>query len=426
MSSIVVIGTQWGDEGKGKIVHLMSEFADYVVRYQGGNNAGHTVVFDNQKFVFHLIPSGILEKGKKCIIANGVVVDPWELISEIETLQDRGIDFCERLYISELCHTILPYHKKMDKKKEESEKIGTTKKGIGPCYTDKVARVGIRLCEYLDDKAFNRCLDVALEDKKEYLDDATRFKNEILLEREKIKTKLKKFVCNTTEIINKVIKKNKKVIFESAQGTMLDVDFGTYPYVTSSNPTAGFACSGSGIGPNKIAKVMGITKAYTTRVGEGPFPTELKDKTGNMLKEIGGEFGATTGRARRCGWFDAVIACEAILLNGIDGITLTKLDVLDTFKKIKICIGYKKNGKEIKYFPKNRFEYVLVEPVYITMDGWMEPTTKIKNYDDLPTNAKKYIQKLEDILSCSISAISVGKEKKQTIIIDKDIIELNF
>ena len=416
MFSLVVVGNQWGDEGKGKIVHLLSEKADMIVRYQGGNNAGHTVVFGGKKFVCHLIPSGILEKGKICVIGNGVVVDPFELIKEINYLTSRSIKIKSRLFISENSHIIFPYHKLIDSINEKHQKIGTTKKGIGPCYKDKIDRKGIRMVEFIDNTAFNSLLPERIEKIANFLNlDSNKMFEELKAKREKIKDTIKPFVCNTSQMVNSALNSGKKVIFEGAQGAMLDVDHGTYPFVTSSNPTAGGAAIGSGIGPNKIKEICGIIKCYTTRVGEGPFPTELKNDIGKKLQDIGGEFGATTGRPRRCGWFDAVAVKEAIMLNGITSIVLTKLDVLDSFRKIKICIGYSVEGKKYDYFPKNRLDYNKIEPKYITMPGWNSSTNGIKKIDDLPGNALKYIQKLETILQTKIFMVSIGKSKNETL-----------
>jgi len=419
MSNTVIIGTQWGDEGKGKIVHYLSEKADYIVRYQGGNNAGHTIIFDNKKFICHLIPSGILEKGKKCIISNGVVFDPVEFVKELDELLKAGYNVDGRLFISELCHVILDYHKILDIKNEEvsKNKIGTTKKGIGPVYTDKISRTGIRLAEYLDEDSFSELLDQNLSAKRDILGvDIEILREKIINNRDKVLKKIIPFVCNTTEILNKALDAEKRVIFESAQGTMLDVDHGTYPYVTSSNPVAGAVCSGSGIGPNKIQEVIGIAKAYTTRVGEGPFPCELNDEVGDRLRDIGSEYGATTGRPRRCGWFDAVVVKNAVIVNGITSIALTKIDVLDDFKRIKICTSYTYKGKKMDHMPANRFAYNSLKLEYIELDGWCTSTKNITAFDDLPIKAKQYIAKLEELVNCKVSIVSVGPSKKATII----------
>jgi adenylosuccinate synthase len=428
MSTLVVVGTQWGDEGKGKIVHLLSEKADYIVRYQGGNNAGHTVIFDKKEFVLHLVPSGILEPKKKCIIGNGVVVDPVELMKEVEFLETKDIKFKNRFFISDSCHVILPYHRYIDAWKEQTSsdknKIGTTKKGIGPAYADKVNRLGIRMAEYLEDEIFFTLLDHNLEEKRVILEKVVsveELREEILKERANILGKLESFVINTSVLINKVIDEKKNVLFESAQGTMLDVDFGTYPYVTSSNPISGGCCVGSGVGPNKINMVLGIVKAYTTRVGEGPFPTELFDKVGAFLREKGKEFGATTGRPRRCGWFDAVVLRNSIMINGINALALTKLDVLDELDKIKICKAYKYKGKILNTLPSNRSMYKDLEPVYITVPGWKSNTKGISKFEKLPKNAKAYIKQLEKMIGAKMSIVSMGRSREETIVIDKKI-----
>ncbi|MFC1566488.1 adenylosuccinate synthase [bacterium] len=433
MPTLVVIGTQWGDEGKGKIVHLLSEKADYIVRYQGGNNAGHTVIFDNKEFILHLVPSGILEPKKKSIIANGVVVDPVELIKEIEFLKTKGIKFNNRFYLSESSHVILPYHRYIDvwleQKKTKKNKIGTTKKGIGPCYADKVDRVGIRIADYLDDKVFEELVKRNLKEKKVMLHEVcsvSKLKKQIFTDRKKVINKLKPFVVNTSVMVNKVISEGKNVIFESAQGTMLDVDFGTYPYVTSSNPLAGGCCVGAGVGPNKINKVLGIVKAYTTRVGEGPFPTELFDEAGKYLRDQGGEYGSTTGRPRRCGWFDANVVKHAVMINGIDALALTKLDVLDGMKEIYICTGYKYKGKTIKTIPANRGIFKDIKPIYIKMPGWDKPTRGVQSFAKLPMNAKKYLAKLEELVGCKIALVSMGRSREQTILSDSSILDFTF
>ncbi len=419
MKNCAIVGTQWGDEGKGKIVHFLAEKADVIVRYQGGNNAGHTIIFDGKKFVCHLIPSGILANDKICLIGNGVVFDPIEFIKELEELEEAGYSCQGRLFVSDCAHTILPYHRLLDasKEKKAKDKIGTTKKGIGPAYTDKSARQGIRLAEYIDDEAFDKLLSANLESKAQELAcDIDKLKSQIMEGRNQIVSKLRKFVADTSIVLAEAIKKGKKVVFESAQGTMLDVDHGTYPYVTSSNPVSGAAYCGSGIGPGAIQEVIGIAKAYTTRVGEGPFPTELSDATGEKMQNIGGEFGATTGRPRRCGWFDAVVVKSAARLNSLTGIALTKIDVLDDFAKIKVCVSYLWKGKRLTAMPANRFAYGQLKPEYIELDGWMCDTTKVKTYQDLPQKAKDYIAKLEELCDVPVQIVSVGPDKEATIV----------
>jgi len=419
VKNCAIVGTQWGDEGKGKIVHFLAEKADVIVRYQGGNNAGHTIIFDGKKFVCHLIPSGILENDKICLIGNGVVFDPIEFIKELEELESAGYSCQGRLFVSDCAHTILPYHRLLDasKEKKSKNKIGTTKKGIGPAYTDKAARQGIRLAEYIDDEAFAKLLTANLQSKKKELQcDIKRLESKIMQGRNEIVDKLRGFVADTSILLAKAIKDGKKVVFESAQGTMLDVDHGTYPYVTSSNPVSGAACCGSGIGPGAIQEVIGIVKAYTTRVGEGPFPTELSDAIGKKMQDIGGEVGATTGRPRRCGWFDAVVVKSAARLNSLTGIALTKIDVLDSFAKIKVCTGYKWRGQTLTAMPANRFAYEQLEPEYIELDGWMSDTTKAKSYQDLPQKARDYIAKLEELCDTPVQIVSVGPDRDATII----------
>lgn len=422
MPSVVVLGTQWGDEGKGKIVHLLGQQADYIVRYQGGPNAGHTVVFDDKKFVLHLIPAGILIPKKICVIANGVVVDPVSLHQEIELLEKRNISVKGRLFISELAHLIFPYHKILDAAREEaggkSTKIGTTRKGIGPAYADKVERVGIRLVDYLEPDTFMKLLDQNLTLKARQIEKFTpvnKLRKEIANQAKYLRPFLKPLACDTSALLNLALDKKKKVMFESAQGTLLDIDFGTYPYVTSSNPIAGAVGSGSGIGPSKIGSVMGIVKAYTTRVGEGPFPTELKDTMGERLRQAGAEFGATTGRPRRCGWFDAPIVRRSIRVNGITELVLTKIDVLANIHPIKICVAYKVNGKIVKDFPNSRSLIQSCEPIYKTVPGFGTVLSDIKRFKDLPLNAQKYVKTLEKILGVNFSVISLGRSRDETI-----------
>ena len=422
MPSSVVIGAQWGDEGKGKIIDILSANADYIIRYQGGNNAGHTVVIDGESFILHLIPSGILHKGKTCIIGNGVVVNPAALIEEIEKLSARGIRVEKNLLISEQAHIIFPYHCKIDELREIAKgkkKIGTTKRGIGPCYTDKVSRCGIRMADLLDVNIFSKKLKANLKEKNAILRNVYGFKgysfSAIYKQYMNYREKIKSYIKNTTLIINTALDKNKKVLFEGAQGTMLDVDFGTYPYVTSSNSTAGGACTGSGVGPSRIGKVAGVVKAYTTRVGEGPFPTEFSDKLMNIIRDKGKEFGATTGRPRRCGWFDTLIVKHAVMVSGITEIIVTKLDVLDGLEKIKICTGYKYKGKSCKAFPANIEMLFNVKPQYEELPGWMSDTSGIRSFNKLPRNAVRYLKRLSDLVGAKIGMISVGSERKQTL-----------
>jgi adenylosuccinate synthase len=420
MSSIVIVGAQWGDEGKGKIVDLLTRNADMVVRFQGGNNAGHTIVLKGEKFVFHLIPSGILYGDKKCIIGNGVVIDPAVLIEEIEEIKKKGhLKDDSHLMISEEAHLILPYHRKIDMAREKIFKIGTTGRGIGPAYEDKVTRCGIRMVDLLDEKVFRRKLEENLLQKNIYLvqvlkEDGFEF-SKIFDEYMGYKKKLEKYVKDTSLILYEEIQKGKNVLFEGAQGALLDLDHGTYPYVTSSNTVAGNACAGSGIGPTMINSVVGVAKAYTTRVGEGPFPTELLDPVGERIREQGGEYGATTGRPRRCGWFDAVVVNHSIRINGIRGIVITKLDVLNDFDKIKICVGYRVNGKVVDYFPSSLDRLKGAEPVYEEMDGWKTEIKGIREFEALPANAQRYIRRLEELIHTKMVMISIGSERDENI-----------
>jgi adenylosuccinate synthase len=422
MPSRVVIGAQWGDEGKGKIIDILSRSSDYIVRYQGGNNAGHTVVIGDETFILHLIPSGILHKGKICIIGNGVVVNPAALIEEIEGLKKRGVHVGSNLFISEEAHLIFPYHWMMDELREVAKgkgKLGTTKRGIGPCYTDKVARCGIRIVDLLDDAIFKKKLRENLKEKNAILHRVYGFKGfsfkRVYRDYCLYRKKIKRYVADTTSIINKALDEKKNVLFEGAQGTMLDVDFGTYPYVTSSNATAGGACTGSGVSPARIGKVVGVVKAYTTRVGEGPFPTEFPDTLMNIVRNKGKEFGATTGRPRRCGWFDAIIVKHSILVNGISEIVVTKLDVLDDLEKIRICTAYKHKGKIYRKFLANTETLFKVTPVYEELPGWRCDTSSVTNFKGLPKNAKAYLKRLSDILGTRISMVSVGSDRKQIL-----------
>lgn len=424
MSSIVVIGAQWGDEGKGKIIDILSRDADYVVRYQGGNNAGHTVVVGEEVLILHLIPSGILHKGKICIIGNGVVIDPEALLSEIAYLKRRNIDINNNLRISNEAHVIFPYHKVLDKLREEKfrkTKIGTTGKGIGPCYTDKFSRNGIRIADLLNKKIFKEKLECNLEEKNAIFSKVYKYKTfpfkkiyEQYLEYGKI---IKPYVCNCSLVLNEALKANKNILFEGAQGTLLDIDHGTYPFVTSSNSTAGGACVGSGIGPAKIDKTIGIVKAYTTRVGEGPFPTEFSAQLMNNIRSRGKEFGATTGRPRRCGWFDAVVVKHAVAVNGLDSIVVTKLDVLDMLPRIKIAVGYKYRGKIYDDFPSDIEILWKAKPIYEELPGWLEDTTRIKKFSKLPSRARKYLSRLQQLVKTKIEIVSIGSERNQTLFV---------
>lgn len=420
MPSTVVIGAQWGDEGKGKIIDILSQDADYIVRYQGGNNAGHTVVIGSESFILHLIPSGILHRGKCCIIGNGVVVNPAALIEEIRKLKARNIDVDKNLLISEQAHIIFPYHWKIDELREIAKgkgRIGTTKRGIGPCYTDKVTRCGIRMIDLLDGDMFSAKLKNNLKEKNAVLKNVYGFKGysfkEIYSEYMEYRKQIKHFIANTTIIINDALDRGKNVLFEGAQGTLLDVDFGTYPYVTSSNSTAGGACIGAGVGPSRIGKVIGIVKAYTTRVGEGPFPTEFSDDLMKRIRDKGNEFGATTGRPRRCGWFDSLIVRHSVMVNGIKEIIVTKLDVLDDLEEIKICTGYVYKKRRYRTFPANTETLFDIKCEYETLPGWQCDTSSIKSFDKLPQNAKRYLKRLSQTTGAKISMVSVGSDRKQ-------------
>lgn len=422
MAAVVLLGAQWGDEGKGKVTDFLAEKADLVVRYQGGNNAGHTVVAQGEEFKLHLIPSGILYSDKTCIIGNGVVVDPKVLLEELNYLAERKVKI-GRLRISSNAHIIMPYHRLLDELEEEArgdQKIGTTKRGIGPAYVDKTTRVGIRMIDLLDAEEFAAKLKRNLAVKnnlfvKIYGKEPLDFES-IYQEYLGYAEKLRPFVTDGSLAIDEAIKAGEKVLFEGAQGTLLDLDHGTYPFVTSSHPIAGGACIGAGVGPTQINKVVGVIKAYTTRVGEGPFPTELMDKMGDQIREAGHEFGTTTGRARRCGWFDAVIARYAVRVSGISDFALMKLDVLSGLEKVKICVGYRANGEVIYEFPQSQKVFKVCEPIYEELPGWQEDITGVKSFEDLPANAQAYIQRIEKLTETKVTLVAVGPGREQTII----------
>ncbi len=424
MPVVVIIGSQWGDEGKGKITDFLAERADMVIRYQGGNNAGHTVVVGEKEFKLHLIPSGILYPGTTCVIGNGVVIDPEVLIQELDYLEKQDIS-TENLKISSRAHLIMPYHIRLDELEEErkgANKIGTTRRGIGPAYMDKAARVGIRLVDLLDEEEFAAVLKRNLEEKnyllrRVYDVDGYDF-DEVFQRYQGYLPKLKKHIMDTSVIIHDFIRAKKNVLFEGAQGTLLDMDHGTYPFVTSSHPLAGAACIGAGVGPTEINKTIGVVKAYTTRVGEGPFPTELLDATGELMRKRGFEFGTTTGRPRRCGWLDAVILRYAARVNGLNSIALTKLDILDGMEKIKICVAYDYKGQILNDFPASLKVLAQCKPVYEEMDGWMEDTTRIRDYANLPEKTRKYIERIAEIINVDTAIIAVGPKREQTIIRD--------
>ena len=422
MSTVVVIGAQWGDEGKGKVTDFLAEKADMVVRYMGGNNAGHTVVVDEREFKLHLIPSGILYPEKMCIIGSGVVVDPAALIKELISLEKQGISTAN-LRISQRAHVIFPYHQKLDQMEEESKgnnKIGTTCRGIGPAYTDKSARAGIRVIDLLDTEDFPVLLKANMESKNQILTEVYGGKvldyREVLDSYSGYAETLRKYVCDTSILVNDAVQQGKNIVFEGAQGTLLDLDHGTYPFVTSSHPTAAAACLGAGIGPTRIGRVIGVAKAYTTRVGEGPFPTELNDDTGALIRKQGGEYGTTTGRARRCGWFDGVVGRYAARINGLDYLAITKMDVLSGLEKLRICTGYNYRGDVITEFPASLKVLTECVPVYEDFPGWSEDITKARKLEELPVQARKYLERISEVSGAPIALIGVGSRRTQTIL----------
>ncbi|MCW8922080.1 MAG: adenylosuccinate synthase [Gammaproteobacteria bacterium] len=423
--NVVVLGSQWGDEGKGKIVDLLTERATAVVRFQGGHNAGHTLVIGDETTVLHLIPSGVLREGVMCLIGNGVVLSPSALFKEVEELEARGIPASERIKISAACPLILPYHIALDQAREVARgktAIGTTGRGIGPCYEDKVSRRGIRLADLSDEAAFREKLKGVMEyhnfSLKNYFKADEVSYEEVLAEVLGYREKLLSMVADIPAMLDGYRKAGQNIMFEGAQGTLLDIDQGTYPYVTSSNTTAGGACTGSGIGPGDLDYMLGITKAYTTRVGAGPFPTELFDDIGNHLGTKGHEFGATTGRSRRCGWFDGVALRRAAQINSLTGLCITKLDVLDGLETLKLCTSYKYDGEELELPPLGADAIEQCEPVYEEMPGWTESTEGVRDYDALPENAKKYLKRMEEIVGVPVDIISTGPERDETIILN--------
>ncbi|MFC1489721.1 adenylosuccinate synthase [Candidatus Latescibacterota bacterium] len=425
MSVQIVVGSQWGDEAKAKIVDYLAVDSDYVVRFQGGANAGHTVIVDGNEFIFHLVPSGIMYPDKICVIGNGVVLDPTALLGEIDELKSKGVSVDGRLFISQKAHLVMPYHKRLDQAHEKSKgnkSIGTTGRGIGPAYRDKAARVGIRIIDLLDREVLVSKVE---RNVKEANDILTKIYGEEPLNVQEIVEEFLEFdriidpyVTDISVLLDDAIKAGKNVLFEGAQGALLDIDHGTYPFVTSSNTTAGAACIGTGIGPTAIDKVIGIMKAYTTRVGNGPFPTEFNDEFADTIRTIGAEFGATTGRPRRCGWFDGVIGRYAARVNGLSVLAITKLDVLDTLPEIKICNGYKYKDRILTNFPVDAKVLEACEPVYETHPGWQSPTTKIRNFDDLPENAKKYIARISEFVDTPTEYVSIGAQRDETITVD--------
>ncbi|SJZ32834.1 Adenylosuccinate synthetase [Trichlorobacter thiogenes] len=424
MANVVVVGAQWGDEGKGKVVDIYTEYADEIVRYQGGNNAGHTLVVGDEKVVLHLIPSGVLHAGKRCVIGNGVVLDPEVFIMEVNRLKAAGrLEDDSTLLLSESLHIIMPYHKAIDiarEAKSGDKKIGTTGRGIGPCYEDKIGRRGVRLMDLIDPVAFSRKLRENLDEKNAILErlgeEALNY-NEIYRTYQDFAEILKKYMADTSLVLSKSVAAGKKLLFEGAQGTLLDVDHGTYPFVTSSSTCAGGAATGTGVSPREIHEVVGISKAYVTRVGSGPFPTELLEETGEKLRQVGGEFGATTGRPRRCGWFDAMVIRYAVRINGLTGIALTKLDVLSDFETIKVCTGYTFEGQALETLPAKLETFENCVPVYEELPGWNTDITGVRSFDQLPDNAKKYVKRLEELAGCPIVMVSVGPRRDQTMML---------
>lgn len=420
MSISIVVGSQWGDEGKGKIVDILSEKFEIVVRYQGGANAGHTVQIGDKQYILHLIPSGILRENVICVIGNGVVIDPKALLDEIDLLEKSGISINGRLFISQNAHLIMPYHKLLDSINEStSSKIGTTGRGIGPCYIDKYARKGIRIVDLLDKTVLEEKLKANIEEKNNILKKVYNHQelnvDEIIKEYLEFDKKIDKYITDVPTYLNNAANEGKSILLEGAQGTLLDIDHGTYPFVTSSNPTSGGACTGTGIPPTKISSVIGIVKAYTTRVGLGPFPTELFGDEGNKLREVGVEFGATTGRPRRCGWFDAFLVNYSRMINGIERVAITKLDVLSYLDEIKVCVAYEINGKILKSYPTDVNQMMQVKPVYEKLPGWKRDISNVKYYDDLPSEAKNYLSFISQQGGFEISLISVGPKRQQTI-----------
>lgn len=426
MSTIVVVGTQWGDEGKGKIVDYLASRADVVARYQGGNNAGHTVVADGHTYKLHLLPSGILYSGCTCIVGNDVVLDPKALIEELEALEATG-KTSDGLRISNRAHVVMPYHRVFDGMQERfkgDSKVGTTGRGIGPCYADAVDRIGIRVVSWMDKDVFAAELKSVLAYKNRILEAF----GEKPLEFDAIYTeycgyadKLRKYVCDTGALISKLIAEDKKILFEGAQAAMLDISHGTYPFVTSSHPTAGGVCIGLGIGPKKINKIIGVVKAYTTRVGEGPFPTELNDEIGDKIRETAHEYGTTTGRPRRCGWLDVFCLKYAAMINGMDCFALTRLDILDSLSEIKICVGYEWNGQMLDSYPADLHILDQVKPVYKTFPGWQKDISACRRYEELPENCRKYVEAIAELTGMEIGIVSVGPERNQTLVVTKDL-----
>jgi len=419
MANLVVVGSQWGDEGKGKIVDLLTNHFDIVARYQGGHNAGHTVMIHGKQFVLHLVPSGILHPEKICVIGNGVVIDLFALKKEMQELEDAGISCRGRLFISNRAHVILDYHRAVERAEEEQlkdKRIGTTSRGIGPCYEDKMGRRGLRICDLGNHQVLRSVLEQNLKQKRAKFQPDDIDLEELYGRVRAVGEELSDYFIPVSEYLNQAMDDGRRILFEGAQGTLLDVDHGTYPFVTSSNATAGMACVGTGVGPTRIDGVIGIIKAYTTRVGEGPFPTELTDEIGEKLRDQGQEYGASTGRPRRCGWFDAVIGRYSCRINNIETLVVTKLDVLDSFGELKICTGYRYRGQQIDTFPPEIRILGECEPVYETVPGWRQSTAETRDFDDFPPLAKDYLRRLSDLVQAEISIVSTGPDRSQTVI----------
>lgn len=423
MKNIIILGAQWGDEGKGKVVDLLAEKFDIVTRYQGGHNAGHTVFVGEKKFVLKLIPSGIL-RGKQAVIGNGVVIDPGALLEEMQTLANVGIDVASHLAISNRAHVIFPFHRLVEKVSEtraDRTAIGTTSRGIGPCYEDKIARRGIRVADLLDTAHFDQLFDSLAADKQTFADafhiEGNLDYKQVRADYQEFAARIRGMVCDTSRLLNQAMAEGKRVLFEGAQGTMLDIDHGTYPFVTSSSAAAGGACTGSGVAPTRIHGVLGVSKAYVTRVGGGPFPTELDDAVGERIRKAGKEFGAVTGRPRRCGWFDVPLLKYTAAINGFDSLVITKLDVLDNFEEIRVCTGYRRNGMVSDEVPATTREMEAVEPVYETVRGWEGSTRGATSYDALPAGAKHYLDRLSQLTGVEIGCISTGPERNETILV---------
>lgn len=428
MPGRVVVGTQWGDEGKGKVVDVLSEHADTIVRFQGGNNAGHTVIVNKEKFILHLLPSGVLHQEAKCVIGPGVVVDPFVLLEEIRMLEERGLS-CDHIRISDRAHIIMPYHIYQDELQEQhsgAKKIGTTKRGIGPCYADKYARHGIRMCDLKDFAVFEEKARRFLADKNllftQIYGGEAMDADEMIARFSAIRDQIVSRLCESVSEVNRDLDEGKDVLFEGAQAAMLDINYGTYPYVTSSSPTSAGVCTGAGVAPSRISQVIGVVKAYSTRVGEGPFVTELNDETGERIRANGGEFGATTGRPRRCGWLDLNVVKHAALINGLTDIVLTKIDVLSELDELYVCVAYDVDGVRYDYMPSSLEDIARAKPVYQVFDGWDEDITKAATFDELPENCQAYVRFIEDFIGVRVSMISVGPDRVNNIFLH-DIID---